>query len=220
MLSTKLYYIVIFNILVYIIMENIDKIVEDTGDDTTEDNGVVEQEQPKPIEKAKRPRTAKQIEAWEKCLAKRKAMCKTIKEAKNNEKERIRKAKDEAVEKLLKKEEEEEPNVEDQLEQDSEEDEEEDEPSPPPKVVVKKKNKKIEKPKKKRKTKVVYVSESEDDDPEDEDYTEEDEGTDEEEVERPRRQIKKTKNTKPKDTTPKDAYEGMDFRTKMRMRGF
>lgn len=209
-------------------MENIDKIIDEEitdKPDTQDQDGVVEQEQPKPIEKPKKPRTQAQKDAWARCLEKRKAMCKTINKVKDEEKETIRKKKAEAVEQLLRpKETKPEPEVvEEEDEEDlelSEDTEEEDEEV----VVVKRKPKALLRPKAKpkakpkpKKKKVVYVS---DDDTEDEDYTEESEDDSEPEVERPRRQIKKTKTTPPKEEKPADPYEGMDFRTKMRMRGF
>lgn len=106
-------------------MENIDKIIED---DEGQENGVVAVENDKPVEKKKKPRSEAQKLAWEKCLAKRKAMCKVAINAKNEEKEKIKKAKEKALaewhEEDQKKEEKVEkkqlPTIEEQLEEDDE----------------------------------------------------------------------------------------------------
>tara|TARA_R100000388_G_C7222408_1_gene149728 strand:- start:44 stop:682 length:639 start_codon:yes stop_codon:yes gene_type:complete len=212
-------------------MENIDKIVENDEPETevienepNDDNGVVPQDNPKPIEKKKKPRTPAQIEAWKKCLAKRKEMCGAINKAKKDTKEQIKREKQIAVEKVLSKD----PNprrkpkidlksVEEELEDDEDiadteitEEEEEDEEIPSPVVVKVKKNKKIEKPKAKKKPKkIVYITDSEDED--EEDNNDDDNDDDDYIPEPPKRRARAT--------APAPEPE-MDFRTKMRLRGF
>lgn len=202
-------------------MENIDNILDDdintTEDDTNEEqsiqdhkqvqepeeNGVVETKcPPKTIEKAKKPKTKAQQEAWKRCLEGRRQAVERRKKEKAKLNEKIKKIKKEPI--VLSEDEVEEPVSE----------ESEDEPEPV--VIVKKKRKKIEK---KKKPKVQYVYETDDDE------TEDDDDEDYEPSPPPKRKskakAKKVETESEDDDTPQpNNYENLDWRSRARLRGF
>lgn len=195
-------------------MENIDEIIDDeinNQDDTNEEQsiqdhkhdeeyGVVETKcPPKTIEKAKKPKSKAQQEAWARCLAGRREAVERRKKEKAKLNEKIKKIKKEPI----------------VLSEDEEQVSSSSEDEPEPVVIVKKKRKKIEK---KKKPKVQYVYESEDEDTD---------NTDDEDYEPsppPLRRSKSKKNVEPEsedDTTPQqNDYENLDWRSRARLRGF
>jgi hypothetical protein len=197
-------------------MENIDNILDDdintTEDDTNEEqsiqehkqeeeNGVVETKcPPKTIEKAKKPKTKAQQEAWARCLAGRREAVERRKREKAKLNEKIKKIKKEPI--VLSEDEVEEPVSE----------ESEDEPEPV--VIVKKKRKKIEK-KKKPKVQYVYETDEDTDNTDDEDYEPSPP------PQKRKSKAKKVESESEDDETPQqNNYENLDWRSRARLRGF